>query len=129
MLCFLPGSSFPKTQITNIDLLVHFSFYGVFSFLLILGNVRQSQFLILKNKPVLWALIVSILFGGMIEIIQGTKFVSRSTELSDFIANSIGSFIGWILFLIIYGSPKKYSSWNKKKTLEKITEKDQANIS
>jgi VanZ family protein len=129
VLCFLPGSSFPKTQITNLDLLVHFSFYSIFSFLLILGNVRQSQFKALKNKPVFWALIISILYGGMIEIIQGTNFVSRSTELSDFIANSIGCIIGWILFLIIYGSPKNFKTWNKRSRPKKITENNPHNSS
>ena len=60
------------------------------------------------------ALCVSIPYGGMVEIIQGTEFISRSTELSDFIANSIGSVIGVILFFMIYSSPSKFTTWNKK---------------
>lgn len=114
VLSFLPGSKLPKTEITNIDLAVHFFFYCVFTFLLIVGNIRQSQFQLLKNKPVLMALCVSIPYGGMVEIIQGTEFISRSTELSDFIANSIGSVIGVILFFMIYSSPSKFTTWNKK---------------
>ena len=120
----MPGSNFPKTEITNIDLAVHFTFYCVFTFLLIVGNLRQSQFILLKEYPVLMALSVSIPFGGLVEIIQGTEFVSRSAELADFIANSIGSLIGLILFRIIYGSPKNFTTWNKKNPPKKITEND-----
>jgi len=120
----MPGSNFPKTEITNIDLAVHFTFYCVFTFLLIVGNLRQSQFILLKEHPVLMALSVSIPFGGLVEIIQGTEFVSRSAEFADFIANSVGSLIGLILFRIIYGSPKNFTTWNKKNPPKKITEND-----
>lgn len=75
------------------------------------------------------ALVVSIPYGGMVEIIQGTKFVSRSAEFADFIANSIGGIIGVILFFIIYGSPKNFTTWNKKSPHEKITEDNRHNIS
>ncbi|MFT4753582.1 MAG: VanZ family protein [Salibacteraceae bacterium] len=129
VLSFLPGSKFPKTELTNIDLVVHFFFYCVFTFLLILGNVRQTQFSFCKNNPILMALSVSIPYGGVVEIIQGTKFVSRSAEFADFIANSIGSIIGVILFFIIYGSPKNFTTWNKKSLPAKITEDNLRNTS
>ncbi len=128
-LSFMPGSNFPKTQITNIDLVVHFTFYCVFNFLLIVGNLRQSQFLFARNNPITVALMVSIPFGGLVEVIQGTEFVSRSAEFADFIANSVGSLIGLILFLIIYGSPKNFTTWNKKSPPKKITENDPNTIS
>jgi VanZ family protein len=129
VLSFMPGSNIPKTQITNIDLFVHFTFYCVFNFLLIVGNLRQSQFIFLRKNPVIAAFMVSIPFGGLVELIQGTEFVSRSTEFADFIANSIGSLIGLILFLIIYGSPKNFTTWNKKNPPKKITKNDPHNIS
>lgn len=91
--------------------------------------MRQSQFRVLKESPVFWGLVVSILYGGMIEIIQGTEFVSRSTEFSDFISNSVGSFIGWILFLIIYGPPKNFKTWNKRSRPKKITENNRHSFS
>ncbi|MGB0389934.1 MAG: VanZ family protein [Salibacteraceae bacterium] len=129
MLSFLPGSKFPKTELTNIDLAVHFFFYCVFTFLLIVGNLRQSQFSFLKKNPIFMALVIAIPYGGMVEIIQGTKFVSRSAEFADFIANSIGSLIGVILFFIIYGSPKNFTTWNKKSPQAKITEDNRHNTS
>lgn len=129
VLSFIPGGEFPKVHMTNIDLVVHFFFYCVFTFLLILGNVRQSQYFSLKKYPVLFALIVSIPFGGLVEIIQGTKFVSRSAEFADFLANGMGSMIGLILFLIIYGSPKNFTTWNKKNPPTKITEDNPHSIS
>ncbi|UTW68144.1 VanZ family protein [bacterium SCSIO 12643] len=129
VLSFLPGSNFPKMQITNLDLVIHFFFYSTFSFLLILGNVRQTQFDVLKESPVFWGLIVSIFYGGMVEIIQGTEFVSRSTEFSDFIANSVGSIIGWILFQFIYGPNKNFKTWNERSRPKKILENNRHNFS
>jgi VanZ family protein len=39
-----------------------------------------------------WAILVIILYGGVLEILQG--FTGRDPELGDFIANSIGAFAG-----------------------------------
>jgi len=129
VLSLLPGNQFPKVGISGLDLVVHFFFYSVFNLLLIVGNIRQEKFKFLHNRPVIAAFIISISYGLIIELLQGTVFVSRGAELSDAIANSIGSVVGWVLFLIIYGSPKKYMTWNKKKTPEKILEKDHSNSS
>ncbi len=129
VLSLLPGEKFPHVPMTNADLVVHFFFYCVFTFLLILGNVRQSQYIFLKKHPVFCALLVSIPFGGLVEIIQGTEFVSRSAEFADFLANSVGGLIGVILFFIIYGSPKNFTTWNKKSPPKKITEDNPHSIS
>ena len=129
VLSLLPGEKFPHVPMTNADLAVHFFFYCVFTFLLILGNVRQSQFPLFKKKPIVFALLVSVPFGGLVEIIQGTEFVSRSAEFADFLANSVGGLIGVILFLIIYGSPKNFTTWNKKSPPKKITEDNPHSIS
>ncbi len=91
--------------------------------------MRQTQFPTLKKHPILFALSVSVPFGGLVEIIQGTKFVSRSAELADFYANTVGGIIGVILFLIIYGSPKNFKTWNKKSPPTKITEDNHHSIS
>ena len=129
MLSFLPSSQFPKVGISGLDLVVHFFFYSVFSFLLIRGNTTQIQIGFAYKHPVLLALIVSFFYGLLIEILQGTVFVSRGAELSDVIANTIGSFVGWFLYLIMYGSLKNYMPWKSKKTLGKTTEKDHLNSS
>ena len=125
----MPGTDLPKVQITNIDLAVHFFFYCVFTFLLIIGNLSQSQFIFLRKNPIVSALLVSIPFGGIVELIQGTKFVSRSTELADFIANSVGGLIGVVLFIFIYGSPKNFTTWNKRKAPKKTTGNNPHNTS
>ena len=127
VLSLFPGDQFPKVGVSGLDLIIHFFFYSVFNLLLIVGNIQQEKFNFLRSRPVIAAFIISISYGLIIELLQGTVFVSRGAELSDAIANSVGSVVGWVLFLIIYGSPKKYMTWNKKKTPEKIFEKDHSN--
>ena len=129
MLSLLPGDQFPKVGVSGLDLVVHFFFYSVFNLLLIVGNIQQEKFIFLRSRPVMAAFFISIMYGLLIELLQGTVFVSRGAELADVVANSVGSVVGWVLFLIIYGSPKKYMSWNKKSTLKKTLEKDHSNSS
>jgi VanZ family protein len=129
VLSLFPGDQFPKVGVSGLDLIIHFFFYSIFNLLLIVGNIQQEKFIFLRNRPVSWAFLISISYGLIIELLQGTVFVSRGAELSDAVANSMGSVVGWVLFLIIYGSPKNYMPWNKKKTQEKILEKDQLNSS
>ena len=129
MLSLFPGDQFPKVGVNGLDLIIHFFFYSIFNLLLIVGNIQQEKFNFLRKKPVVAAFVISISYGLLIELLQGTVFVSRGAELSDALANSAGSVVGWVLFLIIYGSPKNYTSWNTKNTQEKTLEKDHHNSS
>ena len=99
VLSFLPGSSFPKTEITRADLLVHFTFYAILSYLWYVGFFRSNPQKPITKSQYFTVIASSILFSGLIELIQGTEFVARSCELSDLIANSVGCLIGTVLFL------------------------------
>lgn len=96
--CLLPSDELPTFEVKRIDLLVHFGFYALLAILLFLGNRNQVYFSVLRNNPMLSALFTAIVYGGFIELIQGTPWVSRSADWTDFSANAVGS-LGGLVFI------------------------------
>ena len=103
-LCGLPGDKLPGTHLIGFDKIVHFGIYALFVVILIVGFKKQSQFNPLRHKAILIAVLFSIGYGILIEVLQGTVFVSRSIELPDVLANTLGSLFGLVCFHLIYRS-------------------------
>lgn len=99
----LPGEQFEKSSLANADLAIHAILFGVLVFLLAVGFQKQSTYRFLKEHTLLKVFAVSILYGVIVEILQGTIFIGRSIEAVDILFNSIGSFLGLALFGSIYG--------------------------
>lgn len=113
VLSVLPGSQFPKTHITNLDLLVHFFFYSTFHFLLLAERFCETQKK-METQEFTVTFLIALSFGGGIELVQGTEWVSRSAEVSDFLANTFGAVIGWVIFKLSYSPLKKLCYGTKK---------------
>ncbi len=75
------------------DKVGHAFVYGVQTWLL-LRAFRQKAL----EKAVFWALLISISYGILMEVIQYTFFPNRFFEVFDIIANISGSLIGLFLF-------------------------------
>jgi VanZ family protein len=104
ILSALPGSTFKEVNISLIpfqDKFVHLSFYLGLSFILLLDYYYFNHYKITNNKVIILLFFFTILYGGIIELLQGILFKERSAEWLDFIANSIGSIIGTIIFFIL----------------------------
>lgn len=108
ILCLCTFSDIPKVSITNIDKLVHFSFHFIFVFLwyLFFKSQKVERKINLKIKLVL----ASLIFGISIEIIQGLYTKTRSADVFDVLANSIGA-ITALLILTLF---EKIDSKEKK---------------
>jgi len=109
VLSFLPASSFPEDKIEGLDKAVHAFLYCTLTFLLIIGFKKQKSFLHLKNHPIVFSVVLGVLYGAMIEVLQGTIIVNRSMELADIIANAIGCILGVIIFFF-YGKWRRVES-------------------
>jgi VanZ family protein len=97
----LPGSDLPDTSFINIpqfDKIVHAGLFGILVFLLARGFCLQYQFEYLRKYFVLLSLLMSILYGGLTEILQSTVFVERTTDVFDFISDAVGSVFGIFFF-------------------------------
>ena len=102
-LSFKAPSVNPKFIFPNQDKIVHFMFYFVFVFL-------WFSYLLYKKKPTNLTLILLVLFsiamGILIELAQGYLTTTRQADIYDVLANSLGSFVA---FLIMKTRMKNYS--------------------
>ena len=101
ILCAIPGHDIPYVsflELLNFDKLVHASLFFVLAFLLIRGFQLQHTFALLHKFPGLMATVLCILYGAVLEILQGLLFIERSADIYDFIANAFGSIMGFALF-------------------------------
>lgn len=85
-------NSVPKVRVIGSDKLVHFLFYLIF--VVFWGLVkRQSYF---KIKYDLLIVAFAILYGIIIEVLQGVLTKTREAEFYDALANSLGAMVGFI---------------------------------
>ena len=98
-ICLSPSEEIPKTKIFEIpyfDKIVHFGIYFVFS--LIFTIILESK---KKNHQNIYIFNVSmtILFGGLIEILQHYLPIERSADFYDFMADLFGTIAAVVIYL------------------------------
>lgn len=102
-LSFASPSTFKKIPtFTYEDKLVHLLMYAGLTFVLIFDFVQTAITNRKKLVFVLICLIFPIVLGGVVEIMQGMFFAPRSPSWIDWIANTIGVFLGWLSFKITH---------------------------
>lgn len=80
----------------NSDKYTHILMYAGLGFVFFLEYKKDAR----RNTNRKWFIypfLFLILFGGLIEILQGTLFKPRTAELGDWIADIIGLLIGTLL--------------------------------
>ena len=104
LLGLTPGKSMPEADIwviLSFDKAAHFFVFAVFTLLLIIGFLKQYQYLYLRFHAQKLAVAISIIMGVLIELIQA--FIpERSLEYMDLVANSLGALIGFGCFYLVY---------------------------
>ena len=94
---FVPSSSVPDFSLTfffHLDKLIHviLFMFGVYFFAIAYKEKQKNMFLC----PII---ISFILYGGLLEFMQGIIFKNRISDIYDFIADIIGVFIGVFIFI------------------------------
>ncbi|MFZ4105114.1 VanZ family protein [Flavobacterium sp.] len=93
------GSSIP---ISNKDKYVHFTFYFIFVNFWFLFAKKTN-----KSKQTQWIVLFSaIVYGILLEICQGVFTASRTPDVMDVLANSLGAIFGFIFFKIVINKYK-----------------------
>ena len=106
LLSSLPSDNLPGSSVEGIDKVVHFTLYLLLSHMLIVACKKQIRFTNLRISATKKAVIISVCYGIFMEVLQGTVFVSRSIELLDIFANSVGALAGVLSFKLVYGNLK-----------------------
>ena len=102
ILISLPGNNIPDNiffkYIPFADKLVHAFLFGIFILLLNNSLLKQCrikyQYLIL-----LLALLLSILYAGITELLQKKFFIERTADIMDFFADVTGIIIAELLYI------------------------------
>lgn len=98
ILSFIPGNQLPEMDFNWIspDTLAHIFMYLILSFLGTCVLIRNKM-----NQIKFWLYIVviltCILFGYLVEIIQGRYIPGRFYDNHDIVSNSIGTIFGTLL--------------------------------
>jgi VanZ family protein len=101
ILCGMPGEDIPALsflQWLKPDKIVHLLLFGTLCYLILKGIHSQKNFRVINKSAVILALLISIGYGALIEILQATIFVHRSGDIRDAAANALGTLIGYWLF-------------------------------
>lgn len=98
----IPNLPLPKFNLLQPDKLFHFIVY----FVMFLGWKESKIFK--KDRFYLKCLTIVFLVGLFIELLQGTNFIKRYFEFADLLANSLGIFFSYLIF-VLYPLKKKHT--------------------
>ena len=103
----LPGKYFPTVVCfwdwLGPDKIAHLLLFSIFSFASLWGyrkylfNFNYNH----RKKILLTISLISILYGGLTELLQKYLFINRYCSLYDFIADTIGCLLGIAAFLFL----------------------------
>jgi len=98
----IPNLHLPKFNLLQPDKLFHFTVYFVMFF-----GWKESK-IFKKDRFCLKCLTIVFLVGLFTELLQGTNFIKRYFELADLLANSLGIFFSYLIF-VLYPLKKKHT--------------------
>ncbi len=102
LLVLMPGGEMPKIgDAFSFDKIAHLSVFCVLTFLMIIGLKKQFRYPAISKKSVLFSLVISSTYAGIIEM--GQYFVpDRYASLYDMAFNLTGVLFGYGFYLLIY---------------------------
>ena len=92
----------------GLDKVAHLLMYATFAFLCLWGYRKQfiSNGIAYKKKAILLAVVISIAYGGLTEIMQEYLVPSRTGDCIDFAADALGTLVGVGIFYLFYHEKK-----------------------
>lgn len=104
VLCLLPGDRIPPEPVLNADKIFHAGAFGLLAFLWSWAfHGRPFS----GGRAVWLAVAVSVILGGLIEILQETVAINRSADWIDFWADTAGAIAGGLFFFFVFRTRNK----------------------
>jgi len=100
-----PGKDMPKMELWDFlqfDKIGHLAVFSLLTLFLKVGFKRQTAYPRLQNRSSIWALMIAVPYGGVLEFIQGTISPDRYSDVFDFGANVVGCIVGIVIYRLIY---------------------------
>jgi len=111
VLTLVPGNYIPR--ITSFldwlspDKILHLVLFGTYSYLLAKGFQKQALSQLLRQNPVIFSIIIGIVFAIFIEVMQKFVIPGRNGNVYDFLADVLGTFAGVAAWYITGRNEKK----------------------
>jgi len=105
ILCMIPGDEMPDLSIWELftfEKAAHSGVFAVLVFQLAMGFYKQFSFRILRYHALQVATIISVMYGGVLEVLQQALFSGRHGDILDFIANCVGVLAGAVFFHLLF---------------------------
>ena len=102
----------PSVDIPHLDKLVHFTFYFVFTALGCLSFREMDRRNSPLKKVIVKIIFYAVIYGIIIEVLQGVATRDREPDLLDVLANSLGALFGSFAVKYIF-SGKTPLKWMK----------------
>lgn len=106
LLYAIPGGDLPEVDVWDLlsfDKIAHFGVFALLSLFLSVGLKRQMTFPSVKRRAIRIAALFSLIYGGILEALQGMLFEDRYSDWLDFAANTLGVLLGLVIFRLLYG--------------------------
>jgi len=104
-LTLIPQERIPRELAQMNDKLIHSGVYFFTALLIICASLRYNFKNVLRRARLITIWLFCVLFGGVIELLQGSMVPGRHGDWLDFLANSIGAMLA-VLLWFIYQSRK-----------------------
>lgn len=106
VLSLVPGRFLPDIpdfyHLLKPDKLIHLALFGTLSFLILQAIRKQYNTSNLVIIGTIIAFNISLLLGALTEYLQYIGDINRSGNIYDFIANTVGSLLGVLVFIGYY---------------------------
>ncbi len=105
-LCLIDTKELPSVtylELMEFDKLVHIVLFGLLMLSCTVALRKQTKIAWAQKNAMVIALLFSIVYGSVIEVVQFFMAQDRTGELYDVLANGIGAFLGILFFRFIYG--------------------------
>ncbi|AEV32890.1 VanZ like family protein [Owenweeksia hongkongensis DSM 17368] len=96
----MPGPEVPNVFQSLNDKLIHAAIYFVATILIYFGFLRFKYGNPISGKALFISCLISIVFGGVIELLQSYYVPGRVGDWFDFVANTSGS-LSFVLMLVV----------------------------
>ena len=106
LLYAIPGGDLPVLDVWDLlsfDKIAHFGVFALLSLFISIGLKRQMSFPTLRRRALRTAALFSLVYGGVLEALQGVLFQDRYSDWFDFAANALGVLLGLVIFRLLYG--------------------------
>ena len=106
LVSFVNLNKIPRTGLSFEDKLFHFLAYAAFT-LVWFNTFFNHLFKGKKNTSIAIAFVLAVIYGIIIEVLQGQLKMGRVTEFNDAIANSLGALFSAVFLKLNFKHVKK----------------------